>query len=591
MREWREEYRDLTGVFPQGFEKFSREQLQGIVTRAAAMIRECTFDLWPTAEIGTVIDLYQMITKSLPEDLRKPLADAISIMEQAKRMKPDTAIVPGQTVYTVGWDNEGRPLEVGEWPPLDNYHKPDFPLDVLPEYLQDLIMALHRESGAPVDYFAGAALSVASLAVFDRANILLDGGRQQPLCLYSILVGRSGVRKSAAFTAMQAPLIDWTETQNKEIAQANRKVDQRLEILHEELKTATRGKSKTPGTRTPDKIQEEMELEEGKKKRFYPSPLTDATMESIAHEAKEAGGAVGILSDEGQIINAIAGKSYTAQNNVPNIDIVLKGYDRAFVNISRSTYKVKGTVCLSLCIGAQPAILETLISHGDQAERGFPQRCLFYYPNPVYDNALERVPCPLDLLAKWRDIIQDLLWEGRSSEIEMKATDAAITMCKLYENAMTAKRQADDEDGGEMAGWYGKAHDKMARVAGILALLENPKGRTVTEKHVSAAIRLFDAYAIPMAQECYGVIGADLPKHLSAVMNAIVKEKAAAGAALDGAVYKRLHKNVRYRGNKSGLYERDLADLEERRYIRRIRLNPGRGRPTTFIQVNPRYEQ
>ena len=593
MIEWEAARERLTAIFPPGFMDSAPEEQDALADAAENEIRSTNLDAWPTAELAAIREYFAMIASALHDSSR--LENVLQAIRDAERMKPDTSIVPGQAVYTAArYRADGKPLADGEWTPIETYKKPVFPLEILPERLRELVEALHRDSGAAIDYFAGVALSVASLAVFDRADIILDGGRRQPLILYSVLVGGSGVKKSAAFHALQTPLIEWMEAQNRETARHNKRIEQRAAILRKDLEAAVKGKTKgTQGAQSPEAIQTQIEALEGQKRGFYPSPLTDATMESIARESQSTGGAVGILSDEGQIVNAIAGKSYTAKDGAPNIDVILKGYDRGFTNISRSTYSVKGNISVSLCIGAQPAILETLLSHGEQAERGFPQRCIFFYPAPVYDNAFDRTPCPLALAIWWRDTIQDLLTEGRTAGIELQATPDAITLCKAYENAMTAKRQEDNETGGNMAGWYAKAHDKVARVAGILALIEDPKVRTVTREHAAAAIRLFEEYALPMAQECYGIAGNDLPKYLEAILRAVIKEKSAQGAALEGAVYKRLHNLTRYRQGKPSTFDRDLQELAARGYLRCVNLDTGgrRGRPTTILQVNPYYTE
>lgn len=579
---------------------------------AAAAIMETDFTGWCAADMHTVYETYSGRITAMTDSDEKKRINAI-MAESLQRInavafekrEPDMDIVPGQTVYTVQqaapssspavmYSESGRILMDGEWPPLDTYKKPSFPLDVLPGYLQEIVQALHCESGAPVDYYAGLALSVGSLAVFDRGEVILAGNHRQPLSLYTVIIGGSGSMKSTAFSAMQQPLIEWIEAKNKRAAQDNKWLEQKAAALQEEMKNAIRGKG--IGTRQPrheEEIRADIERLEEEKRPMYPSPLTDATMESIARQSQVTGGAVSILSDEGQMINAIAGRSYTQKDGTPNIDVILKGYDSAFVHIVRHDYSVKGKISLAMCIGAQPTILETLLTHGDQAERGFPQRCLFYYPEPNRSfDALALAPCPYDLKAKWRDVVQDLLQEGRgSTPIEMVVTPEALQLYQGYRNAMNT-RMMNEADSGTFAGWISKAHDKMARVAAILALLENPKSREVTVAHVYAAMRLFDQYVIPIAEECYGMTGYDLPSHLVSIMGYALKEKAAAnGIVFEGALWVRMHQLKRYRAGKSSQFEKDMRDLEERGYIRRVQQKSGvrGGRPSVVVKINPSY--
>ena len=70
------------------------------------------------------------------------------------------------------------------------------PLDALPEKMQDMVLALHREENYSIEYTIASLLMAASSAIGNAVSIRIKGGWTSSPMLYLILVGRPGMGKT-----------------------------------------------------------------------------------------------------------------------------------------------------------------------------------------------------------------------------------------------------------------------------------------------------------------------------------------------------------------------------------------------------------
>ncbi len=70
------------------------------------------------------------------------------------------------------------------------------PLDALPEKMQDMVLALHREENYSIEYTIASLLMAASTAIGNAVSIRIKGGWTSSPMLYLILVGRPGMGKT-----------------------------------------------------------------------------------------------------------------------------------------------------------------------------------------------------------------------------------------------------------------------------------------------------------------------------------------------------------------------------------------------------------
>ena len=476
------------------------------------------------------------------------------------------------------------------WAEIRQARKPEFPLQIFPDWLQELIKDIRKNSGVANDYTAGILLSVASACVFDRFEVDIKG-RKQPLIIYALIFGHSGSRKSAPFSALRKPVIDWTEIRNNEIRRKNKDISEQIKIKEGlQRREITKG-HEDEAVRLSREITE---LEE-QKQSYFPEDISDVTLETLARIAGSSGNAAYIFTDEASFIDVVCGKLYSAEGTA-NKNVILQGYDRGRVNIVRQGYEVKGDIAISVCVAAQPSFLDKIKNSGDQ---GFAQRCIFF--NPDYDmsdydpETVQSVSW--QLMSQWQALVSALLESGRRGDECITMSPEAYSLYRKFEKDMIAKMQLNDND--TFKGSLAKLHDKAARIAGLLTLLNDSSSRTVTAETMEKAILFCKTYVSPMAAYSLGLVGDSLPDYLSTLMRNAVKDRGEdkETPVLKSQLWQHCKNYSRYstRKNDEGKkqFEKDLSELCNRKLMQVIqdRKDGSRGQGKTFIYIHPDWKE
>lgn len=471
--------------------------------------------------------------------------------------------------------------EASPWPELPEERPPCFPAELLPESCAALVKAVAANIPVPVDYPACALLGTASAALVGRVDVQPRPGHQEPVQLYQCMGGKSGTNKSAVLSMFIKPLRDWLNEQNNAVCQRNRERARKRAALEGRLK----------GSRLKDaeRLELERELEAITDEVEFELIQEDTTPEGLARRMHRQGGKGIIFTDEGNFINVLAGTTYGKQGGQANLDTVLKGWSGGAVTVDRATgdcYTLR-RADLSVTVGMQPGLVARMCGHEELADRGFPQRLLYYLPEPLLGKNLKDLPdIPAGLLSKWRETLLILAQVHRDEHSLLTFTKGARELYIDHRQDME-DRQLSDLGGNEaLGGWARKAHGQTARLAGLLALLEDPGATMVEESHVRAAVALMNGYYIPHAKQAFGggnVLSA--PAQALRDMMRIMPEFKAT------ELYRRLAGQKQYKGTAGR--ERFASVLEELRSLGYIRLKDqptqaSRGRPPCPVwEVHP----
>lgn len=475
---------------------------------------------------------------------------------------------------------EMMPKEPEPWQELVEERPPIFPTMLLPEKWGRLIEDYAKAVVVPVDYAACALLGTVSAAIVGRIDILPQKGQRESVQLYQCLCGEPGTRKTAAMNEFLKPLNRYFFEKNKEIWKLNRENAHKRELLLTEAKG--RGKS------LDDRVRLRMKAEEIEDVAEYEKIMGNATLEAIEDRMRKQNGRGNIFADEGSLVDIMTGSMYNRQGGKANLDTLLDAWNGGMVNVDRI-----GRECfsipradLSITLGLQPIQLRSMTENEVAAGRGLPQRFLYYLPEMLIgENVMNLPPFPEKQLVEWGEYITTLADVHRDQLCELKFTKSAGNLYVAHWQDMVNRATGDMGDNAALKGWGRKAHGETARLAGILALLENPDTTIVEEAHDRAAVELMNSYYIPHAKRAFGG-GPDL----SAPAKALLDKLRTVEVFSESEMLRSLAGQTRYKGkNGKDFFSQVLAELSANGYVRRkLAQHTGRGRPSSPVwEVHP----
>lgn len=478
---------------------------------------------------------------------------------------------------------EGRemmPPEPEPWQDLLEERPPIFPTVLLPEDCAELVEAFAASIPVPVDYAACALLGAVSAALVGRVEVQPRIGHREPIQLYQCMGGLSGTNKSNPMRTFIAPLQSYLVEQNKAVKERNREKAHRRELLS--------GQSKKRSLKMDERMEMRKQVDEIEDEPEYESILEDATPEALANRMYRQRGREIIFTDEGSIINILAGVTYGKPGGQANLDTVLKGFDGGRVSIARVTGESFSIprADLSITVGMQPGMIERMTSHADLADRGFPQRLLYYIPEPLFGvDLLHLPPHPVAMLKKWETKLTTLAALHREQMGLLTLTRGAVRLYDEHRQDMHDRLTGDLGGNEALQSWVRKAHGKTARLAGILALMDDPDTAIVEESHVRNAIALMNNYYIPHAKRAFGG-----GPSLSAPAKSLCEKLRTLHKFTEGDLLRSLRGQVRYKGDRGKEnFKQVLQELSINGYIRKLPPPKGPGRPPEAWEVNPAF--
>ena len=378
-----------------------------------------------------------------------------------------------------------------DWPPpvlFDTLMTPEIPASLLPDPVGRYVDALAAHTETPPALGVVVALAVLSTATRGCVRVELDDGHHEPANLYLAAVQQSGSRKTAVFSRLTEPLTRWeraqAETLKPEIARLRSKrrseeavIEQRRRKLHSFDDAVARN-------------QEIADIAEAEAK-LTPVPAlpklyaNDSTPESLAAALDEQGQVFAVLSDEGGIFDVLAG---LYSNGVANVDVVLKGWDRGPCRIRRRDREIDMNPCLTLGLAVQPATLGNFASKKSFQGRGMAERILFAVPVSTLGFRKHDKPAPSpQLVDAYGDAIGAILNNNRARTLTL--SDEAERDLRDFRRRIEAMLRPGKKL-AEFAGWGSKLPGQLARVAGLLHLIEQPQADAIAGRTMTRALDL-----------------------------------------------------------------------------------------------------
>lgn len=378
--------------------------------------------------------------------------------------------------------------EAGGWQAVQNDQtEPEnvalpFPRGVFPPMLERYLDSAAENVQVDRAMIGAAMLAACALCLQGRCKIGYPSGsgHSEHLCLYLVIVGSPGERKSSAFAKAVLPVYRWQnarrEVYKQELAEyetACKLKEKESEALERQLgdKKITPEKRQQLGNELTSLRRDQEELQPP----ISPEILaTDTTAEALSNLMERTGETAGIFSDEADFLKILAG--LYNRGTAGNLQLPLTAYDGA----PFSRLRGKGTMflsrpLLSICLYAQPTLYEKIRSNSELQGRGLVGRLLFCVPQSMagkrdvrkcvrIDKAAETAYC--DLLGGFLDTPQQpestipvILWEHDAAE-------------EMLDYLQTVEDSMNDGNPMEQAKDYAsKAGGVVLRIAGVLHML------------------------------------------------------------------------------------------------------------------------
>lgn len=421
----------------------------------------------------------------LSQDSGQAVAFLLALSEKAKACK----VLPEQyAMLTKTMQRANTKAEEGGWQAVQSDQtEPEsvalpFPRGVFPPMLERYLDSAAENVQVDRAMIGAAMLAACALCLQGRCKISYPSGsgHSEQLCLYLVIVGGPGERKSSAFAKAVLPVYRWQNARREVYKQELAEYETACKIKEKESEALERqlGEKKI----TPEKRQQlgedltalKLEQEE-KQPPISPEILaTDTTAEALSNLMERTGETAGVFSDEADFLKILAG--LYNRGNAGNLQLPLTAYDGA----PFSRLRGKGTMflsrpLLSICLYAQPTLYEEIRSNSELQGRGLVGRLLFCVPRQMagkrnvrkcvrIDKAAETAYC--DLLGGFLDTPQQpestipvILWEHDAAE-------------EMLDYLQTVEDSMDDGNPMEQAKDYAsKAGGVVLRIAGVLHML------------------------------------------------------------------------------------------------------------------------
>lgn len=386
-----------------------------------------------------------------------------------------------------------------------------FPVDVLGDVLGGAVAAIRRIVQAPDALIAQSVLAAAALSVQPHANVIIDG-RVSPLSLFCITVGASGERKTAVDALAVKPVAD----RQRELVAQYRDDDR----LHKrEIKEYERIEREA----IKEKVVDLAAIKAGRQKKqaavdalgeppqppLLPNLLAaDPTAEGLFKLFANGQPSLGLFSDEGALF--VGGAALMKETRLRTIGALSKLWDGRPLDRVRSGdgASLLFDRRLSLHLMMQPLVAAELFGDPIYADQGFLSRVLCAWPestagtrryvceDATQDPAVARYWSALKALLERSYPLR----EGTRNELtprNLPLTDPAKAAWIRYSDAIE-EQLGDGQPLEPIRGFANKAAEHAARIAGVLAVIENPDAAAIGLPHVQAGIALLDFYLTEM---------------------------------------------------------------------------------------------
>jgi replicative DNA helicase len=385
---------------------------------------------------------------------------------------------------------------------------PPFPVDALPPWVADMVIAIAEFTQTPLDLPGCLALAALSTAAGGRAELEVRPGWREPLNLYTVVAMPPGSRKSAVFAAMTAPLL---EAERQLVDQARPRIAEaevRRKAAHAEAERRAKQASATRDRLTREEALASAADAAVEAEQIIVPPLPrliadDVTTEAAASLLAEQGGRLAVLSAEGGIFSTLAGRY---SGGVPSLEVFLKGHAGDLLRVDRKGRPAEHIAAPALTLGLalQPEVLTDIARMPGFRGRGLLARILYSLPENTVGRrrvGAAAVPAPVERSYSSRLTRLVVTFADHHEPLRLRLDEEADQRVLDLERALEP-RLAPHAELAHVRDWASKLTGATARIAGLIHLsdlLSTAWTQPVGVRHVDAAARLGSILPSPRA--------------------------------------------------------------------------------------------
>ena len=383
------------------------------------------------------------------------------------------------------WLNLTSPVQT-EWAepiPFEETTTPEIPASLLPGVHGDYARALAVASETAEALSVMTVLGVLSTVLNMRFVVNPKPGWNEPVNLYILVALPPANNKSLVLRKCTEVLDFWEFDQLLTVGPTIQKA--KSQRRSEEAQIASiraRGAKETNPAKQAGLFQQASQLEQSLtqipvKPQLY---LNDTTPESLTTAVVEQNGRLGIISDEGGIMETMAGLYSKGQSNY---DLLLKGIDGGAVRLRRKETDVSVYPYLAILLLVQPQVLQNMAERKALQGRGLLERFLYVIPRSTLGSrTLSTPPVPAPLEKAYKSAIDQLLaLPAKTAHLGIHVPDFLTLddQAMAVWHAFRMSIEAQLCPNGRLAscpGWGGKIAGMCLRVAGLLHVAEHGPG-------------------------------------------------------------------------------------------------------------------
>jgi replicative DNA helicase len=408
--------------------------------------------------------------------------------------------------------------------PLSDARRPDFPEDVLPMRLRDVVRAVAAATQTPLVLPVYLALAVIASTLAKRIKIVLRGFWREPVNVFLLVALGPANRKSAVAGYITAPVEHWEAEQARRVGPLAAEARSRRKVLEHQLAKAEQAAAKATPDEGVARLKEVDKLARELESLAAPDPprlfADDVTPEQLTTLLARHGGRMAIISPEGGLFDNLV--RYSA-SGLPNLETLLKAHasDASRVDRVGRPPEIIRSPALTLGLAVQPSVLAGLMARPGFAGRGLLARFAYALPESLIGRRrIDAPPLGPTVLDDWNALVRALLAlptavdrHGEPVPHEIRLSPKAQVAFDAFETALERRLGP----GGDLAAhvdWGGKLAGLTGRIAALFHAVETagsqlPWDVPISDATMTAAIELAETYLIPHALAAFAAMQAD----------------------------------------------------------------------------------